>query len=376
VFKNNNELNANEDVINFKNGVLRLSDMALLPHSPRLLSTIQIPCVWTGQPSDTPVFDSFIAELTNWDKAIENLLLEFVGACISNIKGHRMKKALFMVGLGDTGKSRLKELTETLLGKGNYFPIDLRELEERFATGNVYNKRLIGSSDMSFLTVKELKIFKKLTGGDSIPAEFKGVQGFNFTYCGLMWFCMNKLPKFGGDDGEWVHERIIQVECKNKIPPERQDKFLLDKMYEERNGIIYKAVMALRNVITNGYKFSEPDSVIVARRKYMEENNTVIAFFDECMVKRPTAVIPTNDGCTTGRVYDVYKAWCKDNNHGYAKTAKEFRDELAQHLGFSFSEISVRRGKGGTFYRRYTLSDEAKSQYHDAYGNNYMFTVG
>lgn len=72
---------------------------------------------------------------------------------------------------------------------------------------------------------------------------------------------MNRLPKFGGDDGQWVYDRIMQVECSNVIPKNKQDKMLLDKMYEEREGILYKFIMALKTVITNGYRFSEPDSV-------------------------------------------------------------------------------------------------------------------
>ena len=133
--------------------------------------------------------------LTNGDAAIRQLLLEFMGACISNVKGWRMKKALFLVGEGDTGKSQLKSLVERLLGTGNYIGIDLTEIEARFGTGALYGTRLAGSSDMSFLTVAELKTFKKITGGDSLFAEFKGQQGFEFTYGGLLWFCMNRLPK-------------------------------------------------------------------------------------------------------------------------------------------------------------------------------------
>ena len=33
--------------------------------------------------------------------------------------------------------------------------------------------------------------------------------------------------------------------CNNVIPKDKQDKFLLDKMYAERDGIVYKAIMAL-----------------------------------------------------------------------------------------------------------------------------------
>lgn len=365
-FKTNEELNANEDIINFQNGVLRLSDIKLLPHSPEVLSSIQIPCDWLGKATPTPNFDNFISTLSSGDKAVENLLLEFIGVCLSNVKGHRMKKALFMVGKGDTGKSQLKSLTERLLGNGNFIGIDLKEIESRFGTGNLYNKRLAGSSDMSFLTVNELRIFKQCTGGDSIFAEFKGQNGFEFIYNGLFWFCMNRLPKFGGDDGQWVYDRIMQVNCNNVISKKNQDKFLLDKMYTERDGIVYKSIMALKNVIKNGYTFTEPKSVETARELYMAENNTVIAFFTECMEERPLGKI--RDACTTGKVFDVYKAWCNDNNHGYAKTAKEFRLELAAYLGTTFTDMTVRRGKGGTFYNKYTLTDEAKITYQRVYG--------
>lgn len=366
VFVKNEELNADEGIINFSNGILRLEDMTLLPHTPDILSTIQIPCEWTGNETSTPIFNHFMHTLTNGDTEVEHLLLQFMGVCLSNIKGWRMKKALFLYGKGDTGKSQLKSLTEKLLGKGNYVGIDLKEIEARFGTGNIYGKRLAGSSDMSFLSIDELKTFKKCTGGDSLFAEFKGQNGFEFVYDGLLWFCMNRLPKFGGDNGQWVYERMLQVECKNVIPMEKQDKFLLDKMYAERNAIVYKAVMALKSVISAGYQYAEPRSVTDARQKYMEENNTVLSFYMECITKRPGGKI--TDQCTTGRMFNVYRSWCNDNNHGYAKTAKEFRDTLASHLDTTFSKMTVRRGKGGTFYRDLTLTDEAKQIYAKTYG--------
>lgn len=365
-YASQDELNSDEHIINFKNCLLRVDNEEILPHTPTVLSTIQIPCQWTGKPSPTPVFDRFMHTLTNGDKAIEQLLMEFIGASISNIKGWRMKKSLFMVGKGDTGKSQLKSLVEHLLGRGNFIGIDLKEIEARFGTGTIYGTRLAGSSDMSFLSVDELKTFKKLTGGDSLYAEFKGQQAFEFTYNGLLWFCMNRLPKFGGDDGKWVYDRIMVVECPNVIPRNKQDKILIDKLYAEREGIVYKAVKALQTVIANGYCFSEPDSINKARDAYMSENNTVISFYNECMTERPQPGI-VKDTCTTGKVYDVYKAWCYDNNNGYAKTAKEFRDTLSGMFGSAFKEMTVHT-EYGTCYRNLTLTLDTKKQYHREYG--------
>jgi putative DNA primase/helicase len=41
---------------------------------------------------------------------------------------------------------------------------------------------------------------------------------------------MNRLPKFGGDDGKWVYERIMLVKCNNVIPLKDQDRMLLDNV--------------------------------------------------------------------------------------------------------------------------------------------------
>ena len=249
---------------------------------------------------------------------------------------------------------------ELLLGKGNFASLDLREIEARFGTGVIYGTRLAGSSDMSFVTVTELKTFKLLTGGDEVPAEFKGQQGFTYRYNGLLWFCMNRLPRFGGDDGQWVYDRIMVVKCPNVIPKEKQDKHLLDKMYAERDGIVYKAITAFQQVLRNGCRFSEPESVRKAREEYMADNNTAISFFHECMCRREAGKV--SDGCTANAIYDAYRSWCENNNNGYAKTAKEFREALSSYLGTTYKDMTVHTERG-TCFRDYTLNEEAMEDY-------------
>lgn len=367
------DLNADESIINFQNGILKLSDdkPVLLPHSPQYLSTIQIPCNYYEEEIPTPVFDSYINTLTGNNEKTRLLLLEFIGVIISNVKGWRMKKALFMFGPGDTGKSQLKSLCERMIGIENYSSADFNELEERFGTSALYGKRLAGSADASHMSVKELKTFKKLTGGDSIQAEFKGQKAFDFVFNGLLWLCMNSLPKFGGDNGPWVYERIMVIQCTNVIPKEKQDKQLLDKMYSERSGIVQKAIKALLKVISNGYRFDETNSVIQIRKQYMAENNSIISFFNECVIRRPNNRI--DDSCTTSRMFNVYKSWCRDNSNGFSKTAKEFRDEICSILNGSFSDVTTKRN-GYTYYTDYTLTLEAKKNYSGAYG--YDSTTG
>ena len=361
------ELDADESIINFQNGLLKVTadELTLFDHTPDMPTTIQIPCKWAEKETPTPIFDGYLETLTRGNKDVANLLLQFIGVIISNVKGYRMKKSLFMVGPGDTGKSQLKSLCERLIGHDNFSSCDFHDLEERFGTSDLYCKRLAGSADASHMSIKELKTFKKLTGGDSIRAEFKGQKAFDFTYNGLLWLCMNSLPKFGGDNGPWVYERIMVVVCDNVIPKDKQDKTLLEKMYAEREGIIRKAVKALQQVIKNGYRFDEPPGVTAMRENYKNENSSVFIFFVDCMTHRPEGRIC--DSCTTGKVFKVYRSWCKNNNCGFAENERDFRKQLSLLLGGEFSDVTVKRN-GFSYYRDYTLTLDAKQDYSSVYG--------
>lgn len=356
------ELNADETLINFRNGLLRVTadKLTLLPHSPDVYSTIQLTCDWRGQKTPTPVFDSFLHTLSDGEEEKAELLLQYAGVAISNVKGYRTKKSLFHVGPGDTGKSQFKALVENLLGEGNYAAIDLQQMESRFGTSVLYQSRMAGSSDLSALSIPELKTFKNITGGDAIFCEFKGQQPFPYVYHGVLWFCMNRMPKFGGDNGKWVYDRIMIVESHTVIPKDRQDKQLLDKMLREKEGIAWQMVKALQNVLRNGYRYSETAAVAAAREQYLMENSSPIGFFESCMC--PRRKNDFSDGCTVSVVFDAYRSWCQINHHGYFKAPREFRTAIAEHLGKPYAELVTHKETGNS-YTDYTLTEEAAEEF-------------
>jgi len=358
-FVENDKVNADENLINFKNGFLKLDTLELIPHTPEIFSTIQIPCEWKGEETVATKFDEFMETLTNGDDEVKNFLLQFMGAVISNIKGYRMKKSLFLFGEGNTGKSQYKSLIERLIGRENFSSIDLETLEARFGTGSLFNKRLAGSSDMSFVSIRELKQFKQATGGDSLFCEFKGENGFNFIYEGFLCFCMNALPKFGGDRGQWVYDRIVPIETKNVIPEHKQDKHLLDKILLEADGIIYKAIMALQTVIENSYKFDIPTSAKETLKGYQIKNNTVRSFLEQCCELRESREI--KDWWTKKRIHDIYKLWCKDNNNGYGATAQEFYNEAQLYYGLSDNDMVIRTSQNEHY--AFSLNSKAIDDY-------------
>ena len=359
-FVSEEQLNDNEDIINFQNGLYSISKNRLLPHTPELYSTIQIPCNYDPESVDCPVFTRYLFELVSDDLKKANLLLEYMGACISNIYGFRTKKALFMYGKGNTGKSQAKALIEMMLSEENCAAGDLSNLEERFGTGMLYQKRLYGSGDMSFVSVQELKIFKNVTGGDDILLEFKGKNAFPYKFKGFLWFCANELPSFGGDRGEWVYDRIIPFECKNVIPKAKQDKHLLDKMFAEREAIInVYLIPALQRLIANGYNFTLPNNVLDDLESYRDKNSPVRTFYKECCIMRKEYT----DGVTLATLYSAFKNWYYTNmNRSCTLSRKSFKKELAEYLGMPNPEsLNVIRNDGT--YIPVTLTKEARELY-------------
>lgn len=93
---NASEINANERCINFTNGIYDTKYNKLLEHSPKLISTIQIPCTFDPGtvPSCPAIWKNFIAHCFDNDEEQINLLYKIFGVAISNIKAWRGKKSV------------------------------------------------------------------------------------------------------------------------------------------------------------------------------------------------------------------------------------------------------------------------------------------
>lgn len=356
------KINANENIINFRNGLLDINTMTLKPHTPNERSTIQIPCDYDPTATETPVFDKFMNDFTSGNEEKKRFLYQYAAVCLSNIKGSRFKKALFMVGDGNTGKSQLKGLIETLIGGSYCASASIGKLEERFGTSNLYGKRLVGDNDMSFLKVAELRVFKQITGGDSIQVEYKGRTPFQYVFNGLLWYGMNELPRFSGDRGEWVYDRMIILRFDNVIPEKDRDPFLKKKMYAERNAIISKYLIpALQEVIQNGYRFNIPAESAQLIKQYKIDNNPALKFFAECcrLRKAPPSV---DDKYTTRNTYEFFKAWCNDNNNGYSIKKAEFKEEAKKYFGIVNNQDFIKT-LHGTQYYAFTIKEENRKDY-------------
>ena len=105
---------------------------------------------------------------------------------------------------------------------------------------------------------------------------------------------------------------------------------------------------------------TEPECIAAARDEYQADNNSVIGFLKECMCPRD----PGNreNDYSISKVYEAYRNWCRNNNNGYTKTMKEFRDTLAEYFGCSYIDITEHT-KDGTCLKYLTLTKEAREEW-------------
>ena len=367
------ELNSNAKCINFQNGILDWRTGKLYNHSPKLLSTIQIPCDYPvdGINYDCPkVLNDFLMHCFGGDKEQIHLFYQFIGVAISNIDASKAKKALFIIGENDTGKSILRNLIISLVGKENSDSTDLDTLNKRFGASSLYHKRIGGCSDMKYKKIHELDIFKQLTGGDMIQTEFKNQNSFNMKFMGLLIFCANRFPIFGGDTQEPVFERMCIMKAVGKAYHHStkpfpgivyKDSDLLEKLLADdvRQYIVYNAIQALKEFVDNKYEYSMTSKNEQYLEEYKDVINSVPAFIRDCCILKSESAIPI-DHFSVKTIYDVYQNWCGQGSitkNIYDK--KEFKELLCQ-LGCGSTAIN----NGYECFSAFTLNQQTRTDFN------------
>lgn len=336
-FKNEDELNKNPLLINFRNGLYDMAQNKMLPHTPDVLSTVQFSAEYDPEKhytlDDAPVFQKYITSLFDGKEDKIQFMLEFIGGCITNVPGYRFKKtgnAVFLVGASDSGKTQIINLLQYILDKRNCATIKFGRLDERFQSGVLYGKRLIMDAEMSFAKATSIDMFKSLTGGDPIQIEDKNQKPFTAVYNGFLLFAANQLPQWGGDTSRTVTERMIIMKCPNAIPPDKQDTELLDKMKKEINVIISLALDAFREVIKRGYKFTRFAELDDNQAELDAANNTAIEFYEQCCDLLPDAATNPASRYKVKDMYAAYCTWCDDTGV-FKQSNKAFKKAVLEH---------------------------------------------
>ncbi len=274
------------DYINVPNGMVDWKTGVLHDHSPKYLSTVQLPVEYDPD-ADCPVFEQFISEVLRADcrqpcDGGPGFIWELIGYVLYSGNPHHI--AVLLYGKGRNGKGTLIRLLKTLVSTRNMSAVGLHELvENRFRAATLYGKLANLAGDLDARWVDNTAAFKAITGADPVQAEHKFGHPFEFTPWALPFYSANKA--FGSaDSSEGWTARWVVVPFPNCFLG-REDRGLDAKLQtdDELRGILRRSVAALPALMERG-RLPVPASVAAAKTAFISASDAVRAWVNEACV--------------------------------------------------------------------------------------------
>ena len=240
----------------FRNGSLDIRTMEFSDNDPLVFQTSYLNFNYDRYNTHCPNFEKYLESVSGGDPDIKELMLQthgYIASCSMDAKSF-----FLFIGEGDTGKSLTIGLDTMFFPNDFVSTIELQALGDKFSTGNLANVRLNVGGDLPNkpLTPDVVKHVKGITGNDMMTAEKKFVQPFSFKPTCKLVFATNHPLVLQQRDDQFC-ERLVVIPFDNKIPKDRQDHDLLNKLRDELPAIfnmILEAFLRLRN---NNFEFKK-----------------------------------------------------------------------------------------------------------------------
>lgn len=251
-----NDPTIDPNYIVFRNGRLDIRTMEFADNDPLVFQTSYLNFNYDRYNTHCPNFEKYLESVSGGDPDIKELMLQthgYIASCSMDAKSF-----FLFIGEGDTGKSLTIGLDTMFFPNDFVSTIELQALGDKFSTGNLANVRLNVGGDLPNkpLTPDVVKHVKGITGNDMMTAEKKFVQPFSFKPTCKLVFATNHPLVLQQRDDQFC-ERLVVIPFDNKIPKDRQDHDLLNKLRDELPAIfnmILEAFLRLRN---NNFEFKK-----------------------------------------------------------------------------------------------------------------------
>jgi len=292
-------------LFNVKNGLYDIDKMTLLPHSADVYSINQLNVTYREN-AECLLWQRSLDQIFENDAARIMLLQEYFGYCLT--RDNDYEKALFLFGEGANGKSVVLYVLEELIGKDNCSSIPLEKFNDSHYIARLRDKLVNISLETNAKTNVYDNMFKAIVTGDTISADEKYGQPFQFKpYCKLL-FSTNNMPRVG-DKTEGYYRRILILPFNRQFSIEERDPKLKQKIAaSELDGIFLWSLNGLTRLRKRGY-FEESASMQTVKDAYRKENNNVIIFVEE------QCVLDAQADINSDALYVAYRDWCLESEY-------------------------------------------------------------
>ncbi len=327
------QFNSEPYLINTRAGILNWETKEIFPHSPQSYFTYSVDASYLDNPPEelqTPTFDLFCKTSLDGDIEKQQFLLEIIGYCLSDCTG--AKCAFFFNGAPDSGKSVMLDFIGKLLAETVISSVPLHELHDKFKRAELMGKKLNNSGEIAGKLLKDISIYKSMTGNDRISAEHKGKSPFSYRCSAKLVFAGNTLPQISDTDVTKAFSNRMAILLFNQsIPKEEQDKNLLDHLLAERDAIFTKAIHALVCLERRNFVFQLPKESVIFRDNFLGMSGSVDQFVEErCDLGKDNKV-------HKDALYEAYLVFCQETEF-----TAEPKNMLIAHL-LKFESIEEKR---------------------------------
>lgn len=326
-------------LINFKNGYYDLKNKAFIPHkyNEDKIFCYEIPHNYIkGQQHYCPYYKKLLQEwLGDKNKVTIEDIFEMMG--YSMTMNTSMKKAFFIFGEADAGKTQFQNILEYIIGHKNRASTSLQRLSrDQFGTDDLQFKLINMIGDMSDSSIEDLSIFKVLTGGDKyVEAEYKGGKKYQFRNIVKIWYNANFIPKVINEYDKAFFIRWILISFPNVFPEGTEGRItdIYDIVCEDEKeiqGIIHEAIKGAKRLMKRGYFRRE---IVEDTAHIWRYNSDIIyAFLTDHCIRGTTESVPAKEFHTELNTY-LYKKGRRTLSNNKIKTMLESHGIFKQRSG-------------------------------------------
>jgi putative DNA primase/helicase len=244
-----------------------------------------------------------------------------------------IQKAILLEGEGGNGKSTFLRAVIAFLGRHNVASLSLQKLEaDRFAAARLVGKLANICPDLPSEHLTGTSMFKAITGGDIITAEYRYHDSFEFIPFARLVFSANHLPR-SSDGSPAFFDRWIVIPFRQsfrgtteEIPRGVLDARLADP--QELSGVLNKALAVLPRLREKGFTVSA--SMRQAAEEFRQTTDPLAVWLDRNTVEHQDAMISKDalvqaynaDGDRAGRP--------RVSSNGFGRALRRLRPRLEE----------------------------------------------
>lgn len=253
-----------------------------------------------------PNWEDFILDATGEDIEFISYLKRVTGYLLSG--SVREQVAFFFYGDSNSGKSTFVNTVKSVLGSyAVSAPIELltpQGFEHPTIMAGLAGARMVLLPETEEGRAIAESRFKSLVGGDPIAARYMREDYFTFLpKCKLVIYG-NHRPRIRNTD-ESMRRRLHVVPFDNVVPKDQIDKELMNKLAEEKPGILAWMIEGHREWMEQG--LNPPEVITGSSERYFESEDIVGRWINE------NCVINTQFKTSSAVLWKNWEEWAREN---------------------------------------------------------------